>query len=85
MDGDIRYVGAFKGYGNMVIIEHSGGYHSLIAGFDTTTTSVGHRVTKGEPLGSLIKKSNFGAPRLYYELRRHGKVVDPAQKLSGVR
>ena len=83
MDGDIRYTGAFKGYGNMIIIEHAGGYHSLVAGLESIDTAAGHSVSKGEPLGRLAKKSAYGKPRLYYELRHRGKVVDPSRKLSG--
>ncbi len=86
MGGIVRFAGTFKNYGRMVIIEHKGGYHSLIAGFARTDTTEGSRVKAGEPLGQLpVASSRGGRPVLYYELRLHGKPIDPARKLSNVQ
>ena len=84
MGGIIRFTGYFKNYGTMVIIEHENKYHSLIAGFEKVDTLVGQRVGAGEPLGKLHKKKNGKMPKLYYELRKNGKPVNPATRLSGV-
>lgn len=84
MSGTVRYAGTFKGYGNMIIIEHSGGYHSLVAGMERIDTKVGYEVVKGEPIGALGKNVTQGQAQLYYELRHRGKVVNPTQKLGGL-
>lgn len=82
MSGVIRYAGPFKNYGNIVIVEHKKGYHSLIAGLEKVDTLVGHSVVAGEPLGILARNAASDTPMLYYELRRGGRAVDPAEKFS---
>ena len=82
MDGKIQFIGPFKRYGNIVIIEHSQTYHSLIAGLDTIHITVGAQVKSGEPIGSLPDSSLNPRPKLYYELRKNGKAVNPAIKFS---
>lgn len=79
MGGVIRYAGAFRQYGQMVIIEHEKDFHSLVAGMAKIDTVVGRAVAAGEPLGTLGKSG--GKPTLYYELRHNGRSVNPAQKL----
>lgn len=84
MGGVIRFSGAFKNYGNMVIIEHKKGYHSLVAGLEKLDTVVGQSVEAGEPLGKLHYAEAGEKPVLYYELRYNGKAINPAKKISGL-
>ncbi len=81
MGGVVRFAGPFRNYGNMVIVEHRNGYHSLIAGLEKIDTVVGQSVSTGEALGFLDRSAN---PSLYYELRLNGKPVNPARKFSGL-
>jgi septal ring factor EnvC (AmiA/AmiB activator) len=78
MDGDVRFAGPFKRFGQLIIIEHSGGYHSLIAGLARIDTVAGRSVQKGEPVGLLDDTQ----ATLYYELRRNGVPVDPSVKFG---
>lgn len=74
-DGEVVYAGAFRGYGNMVIIRHSDGYHTLIAGLEKIDCVPGQMVVEGEPVGAM-----GGADAnhtLYLELRENGKPIDP--------
>jgi septal ring factor EnvC (AmiA/AmiB activator) len=82
IDGQVRFAGEFKNYGNLIILEHAEGYHSLIAGFDKIDTVVGHSVSAGEPLGRLHRGQNGETPALYFELRYKGKAINPAAKFS---
>ncbi len=84
MGGVIRFAGYFKNYGNMVILEHKSGYHSLIAGLEKIDTVVDQSISAGEPLGTLYKSSSGNAPTLYYELRYNGKAVNPAEKFGNL-
>jgi len=74
-DGQIMFAGPFKGYGQILIIDHGGGYHSLLAGIDQIEASVGQRVVAGEPVG--VMKSGEPNPSLYLELRRQGQPINP--------
>ena len=81
MNGKVQFTGAFKRYGNIVVIEHADGYHSLVAGLDKINSVVGDHVKAGEPIGILPNSSLIPRPTLYYELRKNGKPVNPAKKL----
>lgn len=78
-DGEIMFAGPFKGYGQILIIDHGGGYHSLLAGIDRIGGAVGQRVVAGEPVGTMPSE---GAPSLYLELRRQGQPVNPLPWLA---
>lgn len=75
-DGKVVFAGPFKGYGQILIIEHSGGYHTLLAGMANVDTSVGQWLLAGEPVGAMAESDKDG-PRLYFELRRRGQPVNP--------
>ncbi len=79
-DGQVVFQGPFRGYGQILIIEHAGGYHSVLAGLDRADVSVGQWLLAGEPVGSMAGDS--GGSRLYFELRHDGQPVDPAPWLD---
>jgi len=80
-DGTVVFAGAFKGYGQLLIIEHDGGYLSLLAGLDRIDSVIGQRVLTGEPAGIMGKPVN-GPPVLYVELRRKGQPINPLPWLA---
>ena len=85
MGGVVRFAGFFKNYGNMVIIEHEKGYHSLISGLESVTTKALRQIKSGEPVGKLPNASSRGGPpSLYYELRRNGKAIHPSSKIPAL-
>lgn len=74
--GEVRFTGPFKGFGNLVIIEHSNGDYTLLGGLGKTAAREGEKLGKGDPVGTL-SASTRAAPTLYYELRHGGEPVDP--------
>ncbi|WP_370154248.1 murein hydrolase activator EnvC [Ferrovibrio sp.] len=86
-DGKVMFAGPFRGYGQLLIIAHGGGYHSLLAGFGRIDRAVGQWVLAGEPVGLMSAAANgtSGAgdrPVLYLELRRKGEPVNPLPWLA---
>ncbi|MDH3699748.1 MAG: peptidoglycan DD-metalloendopeptidase family protein [Alphaproteobacteria bacterium] len=75
-DGRVVFAGPFRGYGQILIIEHDGGYHTLLAGLAQVDGSVGQWLLAGEPVG-VMARSKDGTPQLYVELRRGGQPVNP--------
>ncbi len=75
-DGVVVYAGPFRSYGLVLILEHSGGYHSVLAELGQIDALLGQRVVAGEPVGALAQGSQ-GTPELYVELRRNGRPIDP--------
>ncbi|WP_423606677.1 murein hydrolase activator EnvC family protein [Sphingomonas sp. MS122] len=77
--GRVIYAGRFRGYGNIVILDHGGGWTSLVAGLDRVLVRVGDAPVQGTPLGRAPQGE---APRITVELRRQGHAVDLAQLLD---
>ncbi len=81
LDGTVAFAGPFRGYGQILILEHGGGYHSILAQLSRIDAVVGQAVTAGEPVGRAGNDER-GVPTLYLELRRHGQPVDPSPWLQ---
>jgi septal ring factor EnvC (AmiA/AmiB activator) len=80
-DGKVVYAGNFRRYGQILIIEHDGRYHTLIAGFDRIDAVVGQWLLAGEPVG-ILGISETGTAELYLELRRAGQPINPLPWLA---
>nr|WP_231920699.1 peptidoglycan DD-metalloendopeptidase family protein [Magnetospirillum sp. XM-1]CUW38301.1 Putative Membrane-bound metallopeptidase\ len=74
-DGHVAFAGPFRGYGLLLIIEHSEGYHTLLAGMAQIDCAVGQKLLTGEPVG--VMGQDDSKPNLYVELRRNGQPVNP--------
>jgi len=77
-DGTVIFADYFKGYGNMIIIDHGGGYFSLYAYASRISRKVGAEVAKGEVVAAVGDVDSAKGPALYFEIRHQGKPVDPA-------
>ena len=82
--GTVRFAGPFHKYKHILIIEHAGGYHSLIAGLGRVDTVVGAKLAAGEPVGS-VDQSDADHHPVYYELRRNGTPINPQKILVAQR
>ena len=80
-DGRVVFAGPFRGYGKLLIIEHGQGYHSLLSGLGKIQTAVGQNLISGEPIAAMGTPPT-GKPILYMELRKNGKLLNPAPWLS---
>ena len=80
-DGEVAYAGAFRGYGQLLIIAHGQGYHTLLAGFSRIDVVVGQLLLANEPVGEM-GRGESGNPKLYVELRHQGKAIDPLPWLA---
>lgn len=76
-DGMVIYAHTFEGYGQIVILDHGGGYHSLYAHLDRITVKAGQRVDRQTELGLSGESGSLEGPKLYFELRHQGRAIDP--------
>ncbi|MBW2647069.1 MAG: peptidoglycan DD-metalloendopeptidase family protein [Deltaproteobacteria bacterium] len=81
-DGTVIYAGWFKGYGNIIIIDHDEGYYTLSAHALSLSKKVGDRVKGGETIGVVGDTGSLKGPGLYFEIRHHGKPTDPVAWLK---
>ncbi|MES2044171.1 MAG: peptidoglycan DD-metalloendopeptidase family protein [Pseudomonadota bacterium] len=71
--GRVAFAGTFRGYGNIVIIDHGGGWTSLISGFAANGLHVGDKVAQDDVIGRVAAGDS---PRVTVELRRRDRAVD---------
>lgn len=76
--GQVIFADYFKGYGNMVIVDHGGGFFSLYAHAERILKKVGSSVSRNDILASSGDTDSTRGPMLYFEIRYQGKPVDPA-------
>ena len=72
-DGNVIFAGPFRGYGNVIIIEHGKGYLSLMAGLDTIDCELGQMLLAGEPIGLMPEDDS----KLYVEIRKDNHPINP--------
>jgi murein DD-endopeptidase MepM/ murein hydrolase activator NlpD len=81
-DGVVALVGSSSsGYGNYVVIAHSGGLDTLYGHLSTAVVKVGQVVTQGQPVGLEGSSGNSTGAHLHFELRINQKPVDPTPYL----
>ncbi|MBL9038836.1 MAG: peptidoglycan DD-metalloendopeptidase family protein [Archangium sp.] len=80
--GTVAFAGWLKGYGNVVIVDHGSGYHSLYAHLASAAVEVGNAVEEGEQLGDVGDTGSLKGNYLYFEIRKQGQAVDPQPWLS---
>jgi septal ring factor EnvC (AmiA/AmiB activator) len=70
--GRIAFAGPFRGYGRIVILDHGGGWTTLITNLARIDVRVGERVDQGSPIGRAVDRR----PTVTVELRRDGQPID---------
>jgi murein hydrolase activator len=83
--GHVIYTGWFKGYGNLIILDHGGEYFTLYAHVSEILVKEGEDVRQGQKIGSVGDTGSLAGPRLYFEVRYQGKPQDPEQWLRQTR
>ncbi|MEG3619859.1 peptidoglycan DD-metalloendopeptidase family protein [Magnetovibrio sp. PR-2] len=78
--GKVVFSGPFRGYGQLLIIDHGEGYHSLLAGLGRIDTLMDQRVVAGEPVA--IMGGDGEEPVLYVEFRRNNQPINPLPWLA---
>lgn len=75
--GKVAYAAWFRGYGNLVILDHGDGYHTLYGHLEAIEVEPGAEVAGGQRIGSVGETGSLKGPFLYFELREDGKPIDP--------
>jgi septal ring factor EnvC (AmiA/AmiB activator) len=84
-DGKVVFAGPFRGYGQLLIIDHGEGYHSLLAGLGRIDTTIGQPVLAGEPVAVMTGGDNRSSGEqaiLYVEFRRDNQPINPLPWLA---
>ncbi len=81
--GQVVYVGsALKGYGNLILIKHRGGWMTAYAHAQKTFVSKGSDIKKGQKIALVGSTGNVKIPQLHFEIRKKTRTVDPVRYLK---
>ncbi len=81
--GKALFADWFRGYGRIVILDHGGGYYTLYGHLSAIDVKIGQEVDTDEVIGLAGESGSLEGPALYFEIRHHGKPVDPIPWFSG--
>ncbi|WP_277004687.1 murein hydrolase activator EnvC family protein [Desulfobacter postgatei] len=81
-NGEVIFAQWLKGYGNLMIINHGNNYDTLYAHVEELYKKKGERVDTGEIIGTAGDTGSMKGPCLHFEVRHHGKPVDPLKWLK---
>jgi len=80
--GKVLYANWFKGYGNMIIIDHGQNYYTIYAHLEETFKSKGDAVETREVIATVGDTGSMEGAKLYFEVRHHGKPENPLMWLK---
>ncbi len=80
--GRVAFADRLPGYGNLIIIDHGYGYHSLYGHCAEFLVKAGDFVRPDQPIGLAGDTGSLVGIAVYFEIRYQTKPVDPLQWLS---
>jgi len=80
--GKVIFAEWFKGFGQLVIINHGSGYHTLYGNLSEIFSKVGDIIKENQVIGKIGISGVLNAQGIYFEIRYKGKPLDPAQWLK---
>jgi len=75
--GTVAYRGWLKGYGNLVVLDHGDGYHTLYAYASAVLVDEGEAVREGAVIARVGESGSVDGPRLHFEVRAQSRAEDP--------
>jgi len=80
--GEVMFAQWLKGYGNLLIINHGDNYYTLYAHVEEIFKKKGERVDTGEIIATTGDTGSIKGVCLHFEVRHHGKPVNPLKWLK---
>ncbi len=82
-NGVVAYAGnEVKGMGNLIIIQHSGGWMTVYAHLDSMDVRRGTKVSVGQKIGTVGETGKVDEPQLHFEIRKGTKAYNPSSYLK---
>jgi len=80
--GTVLFSSWFKGYGNLVIVDHGDHYYTVYAHLEDIFKSVDNRVEAGDVIATVGDSGAMGTADLYFEVRHHDRHLNPLEWLA---
>ena len=82
-NGVVAYAGnEVKGMGNLIIVQHSGGWMTVYAHLDSMTVRRGTKVSVGQKIGTVGETGKVDQSQLHFEIRKGTKAYNPSSYLK---
>jgi len=75
--GRVIFADQFSGYGKMIIVDHGKRYYTIYAHLSELLKGAGETVRRGEPIALVGDSGSLKGARLYFEIRKDGKPLNP--------
>lgn len=76
-NGTVVFADWMRGFGNLLIVDHGGGYMSLYGNNQSLLKQAGETVNAGDTIAAVGNTGGNASAGLYYELRRQSRPFDP--------
>jgi murein DD-endopeptidase MepM/ murein hydrolase activator NlpD len=84
--GKVAYAGnELRGYGNLVLLKHAGGYMTAYAHNAKLLVKRGDLVKRGQTIAEAGATGTVNAPQLHFEIRQGTHALDPINYLPSLR
>lgn len=79
--GTVLFSQWFKGYGNLIILDHGNRVFSLYGNLKAPTVAAGDSIVAGQPIAGVAESEEAEGGYLYFEIRRENRPEDPQKWL----
>ncbi len=76
-DGQAAFASWMKGYGNLLVVDHGGGYYSIYAHLEEFACQINDQLRASDIVGRVGRGVLSDTPSLYFEIRKGGIPEDP--------
>lgn len=80
--GRVAFADWFPGMGMLLVLDHGDGFLTLYGHLGTLLAEPGEWVGEGQTIGLLGRSGGIERAKLHFELRRHGRALDPQSWLA---
>jgi septal ring factor EnvC (AmiA/AmiB activator) len=80
--GRVLFAGWFRGYGQVVIVDHGSGQMTVSGYMEELAVRADQYVEADQVIGAVGETGSLSGPGLYFEIRKAGKPVDPQEWLE---
>ncbi len=81
-DGEVVYTSWLRGYDNVVLVKHPGGYYTVYGNLGEVKVKAGAKVKAGQLLGYTSSTGWIDGPKLHFEVRKGKREEDPLRWLT---
>lgn len=75
--GKVTFSGRMRGYGNVIVVKHDGGYHTVYAHNKRNYARKGQRVSSGEVIAIVGNTGRSTGNHLHFEVRKNNRNQNP--------